>query len=223
MLLKREKHQIDLFKGQGWHLREIIPYYVGALLLFYAFMGISKSAESHLSLLLMNFGQTIIFGVIVGSGLLITLRKVKGKVSVLGVQSADLYWIIICFVLQHGIFTHYFIRKLGDIDLIRFTLLSAYNFFSNILSPIIEEYLISGLMLIPACKIFGLAAGVISVSILRALTHLNYNSIQLFSNFIVFGIIGSYLYLRTKRLVIPIIYHSLLNFLITLRDWPILK
>jgi len=74
------------------------------------------------------------------------------------------------------------------------------------------------MMFIPVSRLVGLKAGAVLVSLLRILIHFNYNIQELMTNFALLGLLGCYLYIKTKRIIAPLILHSFINFFVSLRE-----
>lgn len=218
LINRKVTRQIGYLDEQNWSISEVLPFYWGTFLLFIVSSGAFKNNNTYW-IILYDFAISLIYGIIVFIGIKITVINKGLKVNVIGTKNSDFYWIIITFTIQYVIINYYFIAKLFEKDLSRFFLLSGSVFFSNIFYPIVEECLILGLMFVPTCRIAGTPFGIVLISILRASAHFGYNFNQLLYNVIIFGIIGSFLYLKSKRLIAPILYHSWINFFITIRDW----
>jgi membrane protease YdiL (CAAX protease family) len=84
--------------------------------------------------------------------------------------------------------------------------------------PIIESVLYLGMMFIPTIRIVGIVKSAVLISLLQALSHLNYNSIEVVINFVLFGLLGCYLFIKSKRIIVPLLFHSVINFFVLLRE-----
>ena len=85
-----------------------------------------------------------------------------------------------------------------------------YAFSGLIFAPIMEEFLFRGILFQKQAIKKNIFKGIFFSALVFAIVHFRYDIIPLFTG----GVILALLYLNTKRLIIPIIYHFFFNFMI---------
>jgi membrane protease YdiL (CAAX protease family) len=140
-------------------------------------------------------------------------RKILSP-EVIGAKNFDLYWLAILIAIQYSILLICLYSKNSESGSISIFWMLGYFSITLIFWPIIETVFYLGMMLIPTSRMFGLIKGAILISSLQALSHFNYNSVEVVITFIIFGLLGSYLYIKSKRIIVPLLVHSLINFLV---------
>lgn len=86
----------------------------------------------------------------------------------------------------------------------------AYAILAVIFAPIIEELLVRGLIFQKLAIKKNVIQGLLISAIIFAVIHFRYNLVPLF----VTGIILVILYLKTKQLIVPIVYHFMYNLMV---------
>lgn len=82
-----------------------------------------------------------------------------------------------------------------------------------IFAPIIKEIFYRGIVLHKIAVRNGITLGILISAFVFAIMHFRYDIVPLFIS----GIISAILYLKTKQLIIPIIFHSFYNLIVTAR------
>jgi membrane protease YdiL (CAAX protease family) len=73
------------------------------------------------------------------------------------------------------------------------------------------------MMFIPTSRILGLLNGAVLVSLLRTVIHFGNNLPVLAISFIM-GLLGCYLYIKIKRILVPLLLHSSFNFFVLMQE-----
>jgi membrane protease YdiL (CAAX protease family) len=145
----------------------------------------------------------------------------KGRLtplSVLGAKNSDIYWILLLAAIQFSVISIFLYDRSSIESYSRIFLLLGHISIALIFWPIIESVLYLGMMLIPTIRIVGIVKGAILISLLQALSHFNHNPFEMVLNFTLFGLLGCCLYLKTKRIIVPLLLHSAINFFVLLHD-----
>jgi membrane protease YdiL (CAAX protease family) len=143
--------------------------------------------------------------------------------SALGAKSSDIYWILLFNAIQFVVLLILLYDRSSIESYSRVFLLLGYISLALIFWPIIESVLYLGMMFMPTSRIVGLVKGAVLISLLQALSHFNHNSIEMVINFTLFGLLGCYFYIKTKRIIVPLLLHSAINFFVLLHDLKFLS
>jgi membrane protease YdiL (CAAX protease family) len=144
-------------------------------------------------------------------------RKIL-SLNVIGAKSSDVYWVIILIAIQHSVLLYIFYNKNIMSNSSHVFWILGISSITLIFWPIIESVFFLGLMFIPTGRIVGLVKGAVLISILQALIHFNHDFWEVFINFALFGILGCYLYIKSRRIIVPLLLHSTINFFVLLRS-----
>jgi membrane protease YdiL (CAAX protease family) len=175
------------------------------------------------SLIRLHIFISFITTLLAGTVLFFAIKRIMGKrrlipLNVLGAKSSDIYWILLFITFQFGVMLILLYDTVSIESYSRVFLMLGQISLTLIFWPIIESVLYLGMMFIPASRIVGIVKGAIIISLLQTLSHFNHNPIEMAINFALFGLLGCYLYIKTKRIVIPLLLHSAINFFVLLRD-----
>jgi len=216
LLFKSGNKQITIFERHDWTVNRILPVYWSLAVLSlvgviaYWFM----PNKFHHQLLL--FPLTIVAGVILFTTLRRVVSKQNGSMKVIGLKKNDIYYFIAVAAIQIvalGVLLHK-----NSIKFIHIPFLLSYFSIPLICWPVIEEVYYRGMLYIPTSRKVGLLVGAILISLLQALIHFDQDTPALTINFTVLGLFGCYLYIKTRRIIVPLLLHSSLNFFVLLRD-----
>ena len=134
----------------------------------------------------------------------------------IGYKNSDAWWFALLVVMEYGMLIAVFhdkaLQKPG-VAMWFFSYLSIILVFW----PLIEEVFYLGMLFIPTTRVVGLIKGAVLVSLLGALIHFGHRAPSLALNFLM-GLLGCYLYVKTRRILVPLLVHSGLNFIMLMRD-----
>lgn len=218
LLKKRQHHNLKQFSYQTWSAKDTLPFYW--LLVFISLTGfILYKAE------LSTWWQVIVTDVTTLAGsvvLLITIRfllgeKKKRLPEVIGFNARDVYWFSGLVIVEYVALVAILLGRNGDQYFYALLLPAVYLSMTIIFWPIIEDVFFLGMMFIPVSRTVRLAIGAVLVSLLRTIPHFAQNGPQLLLTFLIFGLLGCYLYIRSGRIVVPLVLHSGINFAVIVR------
>jgi len=219
LLTRKENNHVESFSQQTWSTKEILPVYWILIFLSFICFILYKSY---------NVGRLYIFAsyiytFLTGSILFFYAKRImsgKGIFSfeTIGAKSFDLYWLSILFAIQCGILSVILYNKFPIEEYSHIIWLLVYFSITLFFWPVIETVLYLGMLLIPTGRIIGLVKSAILISLLQALSHFDHNPPELLINFLIFGLLGCYLYIKSKRIIVPLMVHSSINFFILIRD-----
>ena len=211
--------KVEYFPQQKWSIREVLPVYWIFIFITLISVILYQENPSRRLYIFESFISTILAGFILIFALKRIMRKWKIlSISVIGAKSSDIYWIIALGAIQFSLLSVILAsRNSVSVDS-RFFLMLGHFSITLICWPILESVLYLGMMFIPTIRIVGLVKSAVLISLLQALSHFSYNSMDVAINFALFGLLGCYLYIKSKRIIIPLLLHSIINFFVLLRD-----
>lgn len=219
LLTRKENNHVEYFSQQTWSTKEILPVYLVLIFLSFICFILYKNY---------NVGRLYIFASLIytfltGSILFFYAKRIMSRKGIfsfetIGAKSYDLYWLSILIAIQCSVLSVILYNKFSIEDYSHIFWLLVY--FSVVLFfwPVIESVLYLGMLFIPTGRIMGLVKSAILISLLQALSHFHNNPSELLINFIIFGLLGCYLYIKSKRIIVPLMVHSSINFFILIRD-----
>jgi membrane protease YdiL (CAAX protease family) len=205
-------------------VRELLPvYWIFVFISIITVILFKTNSLVHLYILV-----SLITTLLAGFVLFFAIKKIMGKrrlmpLNVLGAKSSDIYWILLFTAIQFGVVLILLYDRSSIESYSRVLLFLGHISLALIFWPIIESVLYLGMMFIPTSRIVGLVKGAILISLLQALSHFNHNSIEMVINFALFGLLGCYFYIKTKRIIVPLLLHSAINFFVVLHDMKFLS
>jgi membrane protease YdiL (CAAX protease family) len=219
LLMREENIQVEYFDQQTWTTREILPFYWVFIFIFLIWLFLFKTYSDGIHYLFVSYILTFL----AISILFFAAKKTIGRnrilsLKVIGAKSTDLYWLLILIATQCSILFVYFYNRNSALDCSRIFLMLGYSSITLVFWPVIESVFYLGMMFIPTSRIVGLVKSAILVSLLQTLSHFSYNLPEMIINFTLFGLLGCYLYIKSKRIIVPILVHSSINFLVLIRD-----
>jgi membrane protease YdiL (CAAX protease family) len=219
LLIKKENNQVEYFPQQTWSTREVLPVYWIFIFISLILLIFYKTYPS---------GRLYIFALYVstflaGSILMFAAKMIMGRrrimsLKVIGARSSDLYWLLILIAIQYSILLVFLYNKNFAADHSRIPFILVYFSIILVFWPVIESVFYLGMMFIPTSRIVGLVKSAVLISLLQALSHFSYSSAEVVVNFTIFGLLGCYLYIKSKRIIVPLLLHSVINFFVLLRD-----
>lgn len=218
LLTIKKKHQIECFQKQTWSIKETLPIYWAITFVTVIGLFLSKDISPSRLSIIVSYIHTFLVGFILFIPVIFIISKRRLTFAVIGLKKSDVYWFLIFFVIQFSILIvllfvvktpESYGRTLWGLSLISITI---------VFWPIIEEVLYLGMMFIPVSRLVGLKASAVLVSLLRTLVHFNHNIPELMTTFTLLGLLGCYLYIKTKRIIVPVILHSFINLFVSLRE-----
>ena len=218
LLTRKENNQVEYFSQQTWSTKEVLPvYFVFAFLSLICLILYKANTARHIYIF-----TSYIFTFLAGSILFFAAKMIMGRRGIfsfetIGAKSSDLYWLLIFISIQYSVLSVILFSRNSIEDHNRILWILGYFSITLVFWPIIESVFYLGMMFIPTSRIMGLAKSAILISLLQALIHFNYNSAETVVNF-TFGLLGCYLYIKSKRIIVPLMVHSSINFFILIRD-----
>lgn len=214
----KETKDIQYFREQTWSVRDILPTYL--LLSFLPLIGLYL--YNVFPIKLYYLAVTHILTILAALILFLTIKKViihKRQLSykVIGLKSYDIYIYLIVIFASYGMIIGIILAndKIHSYSGIFHTTLYAFTVIG--LWPIIEDIFYIGIMLIPTSRTTGVTIGAVIVSLSRTLAHFHYGPKAILTNGIL-ALLGCYLYIKLKRILAPVLLHSLVNSALLLRD-----
>jgi len=217
--IKRRNIEVKYFPQQKWSIREVLPVYWVFVFISLISVILYKTHSSVRLYIFTSYISTLLAGFV----LFFAVKKIMGKrrissLGVIGAKSSDIYWILLFTTIQFSVLSIIlYSRNSIEYDNHVFGMLGHFSI-TLIFWPIIESVLYLGMMFIPAIRIVGLVKSAVLISLLQALSHFNHSSIEMVINFALFGLMGCYLYIKSKRIIVPLLLHSAINFFVLLRD-----
>jgi len=219
LLMREENIQVEYFRHQRWSIKEVLRFFWIFMLLYLIWIFFYKTNPDNRIYIIISY----IFTFLAGSVLLFATKMIIGRrrlsvLKVIGAKNSDLYWIAILISLQYTILLVLFFRGNSVSDPVPTLWMLGYFPVTLIFWPVIESVFYLGMMFIPTSRIVGLLKGAVLISLLQALSHFEYSLSEVVTNFSVFGLLGCYLYIKSERIIVPLLVHSSINFLILMRD-----
>ncbi len=219
LLMRKENNQVEYFPQQTWSIREVLPYYWGLIFLLIIWLIMFKTRSDRHSYTLVSFVLTFF----ACSILFIAVKKITSRggmspIKAIGAKSNDFYWLLLFVVIQYSILIVYLYSINSYLNPLRLLWMLGYFSITLLVWPIIESVLYLGLMLIPTSRKVGVIKSAVLISLLQALSHFSYNISEVATNFTIFGLLGCYLYIKSKKIIVPLFVHSSINFLLLIRD-----
>ena len=219
LLIKKGNSQVEYFPEQTWSTREVLPVYWVFILIFLIWLFLYKTNPTGTQ----SVYASIIFTFLAGLALFLAAKIIIGKrkllwFRVIGARNSDLYWFLFFIAFEYGFLLFFLFSINQSSNHIRILLMLGYFSITLVFWPVIESVLYLGMMFIPTSRIVGLVKSAILISLLQALSHLDYKLTELFINFSIFGLLSCFLYIKSKRIIVPLLLHSCINFFILLRD-----
>jgi membrane protease YdiL (CAAX protease family) len=226
LLIFREKeNKIDIFPQQTWSVNEVLPiYWIFILISISSVIFYKTNPSGHTydtaSYLLTFLAVFILFF----AAKKITDKRKILSISAIGAKSSDIIWILLFTSIQFCALSIFLLYEKNSIESYSHVIrLFGHFSIALVFWPIIESVLYLGMMLIPTTRRVGVVNGIVIISLLQALSHFNDNTIDTILNFTFFGLIGCYLYIKIRRIIVPLLLHSAINFLILLREIKLLS
>lgn len=219
LLTRKENYQAEYFSHQAWTTRDVLPvYWVFIVILLSLIVLFNFNSNRRLYIIISSI-LTLLAGSILFCAIKILFRKRKiTSIEVVGAKSSDLYWLLILIVIQYSILLVFLYSKNSVVDHRRIFWVLGYYAITLVLWPVIESVFYLGMMFIPTSRIVGVIKSAVLISILQSLSHFNYDFPELIKNFAIFGLLGCYLYIKSGRIIVPLLVHSSVNFLALTRD-----
>ena len=219
LLTQKENNQVEYFPQQTWSVREVLPFYWSLLLLLIIWLILFKTKSDVYRYISVSY----LLAFLAGSILFFAVKKIMGErglspIKTIGAKSNDLYWLLLLVAIQYSILLFYLYRINSLSDPLRIIWMLGYFSITLLFWPIIESVLYFGMMLIPTSRLVGLIKSAVLISLLQALSHFYYNISEVVINFTIFGLMSCYLYIKSKRIIVPLFVHSSINFLLLMRD-----
>jgi len=217
LLTRKENQQVTYFPKQTWSAREVVPVYWMLVLISLTMLILYKIIpERHLyqflSIIITLF---TVFILLVAARIIITKKRGLPP-YVIGFKASDVYCFVILIVIQYSTLIAFFHEKvMQDYSLV--TWFFVYISIMLVFWPVIEETFYLGMIFIPTSRIFGLLNGAVLISLLRTVIHFGNNLPALAISFIM-GLLGCYLYIKIKGILVPLLLHSSFNFFVLIRD-----
>jgi membrane protease YdiL (CAAX protease family) len=219
LLIKREGIKVKYFPQQTWSTRDVLPIYLVIVLISLISVILYKTYHGGRLYIFASYIFTFLAGSVLffGAKIIMGKRKVL-SLKVIGAKSFDLYWLLILIAIQYSVLSVVLYSGNSVADDSRIFWILGHFSITLIFWPVIESVLYLGMMFIPTIRIVGLVKSAVLISLLQALSHFNYNSTEGVIYFTIFGLLVCYLYIKSKRIVVPLLVHSSINFLVLMRD-----
>lgn len=219
LIIKKRNIKVEYFPQQTWSIREVLPVYWAFIFITLISVILYKANASGRPYIFASYISTFLAGFI----LFFAVKKIMRKrrilsLSVIGAKSSDIYWILSLIAIQFSLLSVTLYSRNSVADDSRVFWMIGHLSITLIFWPIFESVLYLGMMFIPTSRIVGLLKSAVLISLLQALSHFNHNLIEVVINFTLFGLLGCYLYIKSKRLIVPLLLHSAINFFVLLRD-----
>jgi membrane protease YdiL (CAAX protease family) len=219
LIIKGRNYKVEYFPQQTWSIREVLPFYWAFTFIIIFSVILYKANPSGHLYISTSYMSTFLAGFI----LFLAIKKIMVKkrispLSSIGAKSSDIYWVLSLIAIQFSLLSVILYSRnwVGGGSHV-FWMLGHFSI-TLIFWPIFESVFYLGMMFIPTTRIVGLVKGAFLISLLQALSHFNYNSIEVVINFALFGLLGCYLYIKSKRIIVPLSLHSAINFFVLLRS-----
>jgi membrane protease YdiL (CAAX protease family) len=219
LLMRKENNKVEYFHKQTWTTREVLPVYWVFIFIFLIWLILFKINSDERLYIFASYILTFL----AGSILFFAAKKTIGKrgvlsLKVIGAKSTDLYWLLVLIAIQYIILLVYLFNGNSALDYTRILMMLGYFSITLIFWPVIESVFYLGMMFIPTSRLVGLIKSAILISLLQALSHFYYNLPEVAINFTIFGLFGCFLYIKSKRIILPLMVHSSINFLVLIQD-----
>jgi membrane protease YdiL (CAAX protease family) len=219
LLMRKENSQVEYFHQQTWTTREVLPVYWVFIFIFLIWLVLFKINPDERLYIFASYILTFLAGFILFFSAKKTLSKRKLlSLKVIGAKITDIYLLLILIFIQYSILLVYLYNRNSELDYSRILIMLGYFSITLIFWPVIESVFYLGMMFIPTSRLVGLMKSAILISLLQALSHFYYNLPEVIINFLIFGLFGCFLYIKSKRIILPLMVHSSINFLLLLRD-----
>jgi membrane protease YdiL (CAAX protease family) len=216
LLFKNGDKQIAIFEQQDWAVNKILPVYWALAVLSLVSLVTYRLMPNKFHQQLLSFPLTVVVGAILFTTLRHVVSKQNGLMKAIGLKKNDIYYFIAVGLIQ--IVAVAILLHKNRIKFVYIPFLLSYVSITLICWPVIEEVYYRGMLYIPTSRKVGLLTGAILISMLQVLPHFWQDIPALAINFTVFGLFGCYLYIKTRRIIVPVLLHSSLNFFVTLRE-----
>lgn len=218
LIVRKRNIKVEYFPQQAWSIREVLPVYWVFIFISLISVILYKTNPSGRLYIFTSYISTFLAGFI----LFLAVKKIMRKrrilsLSVIGAKSSDIYWILVLIAFQFSLLLVILYSRNSVVDDSRVFWMLGHFSITLIFWPVFESVLYFGMMFIPTIRIVGLVKSAVLVSLLQALSHFNHNSMEVVINFTLFGLLGCYLYIKSKRIIVPLLFHSLFNFVVLLR------
>jgi membrane protease YdiL (CAAX protease family) len=219
LLMRKENNQLEHFPQQTWSIKEVLPFYWCLIFILIIWLILFETRSDGHRYIIVSYILTFLACSII----FFAVKKITGRrgilpIKAIGAKSTDLYWLLFLTAIQYSILLVYLYSRNSLSDPLRILYMSGYFSITLLFFPILESVLYFGMMLIPTSRIVGLVKSAVLISLLQALSHFNYSSAEVVINFTIFGLLGCYLYIKSKRIIVPLIVHSSINFLVLIRE-----
>ena len=219
LIIKGSNIKVEYFPQQMWSTREVLPVYWVFVFISIISVILFKTNSSVRLYIFASFISTLLAGFV----LFFAIKKIMGRrrilsLSVLGAKNSDVYWILLFTAIQFCVLSIFLYDRNSIASYSRVFWMLGHFSVALIFWPIIESVLYLGMMFIPTIRIVGLVKSAVLISLLQALSHFNYNLTEMVINFTLFGLLGCYLYIKSRRIIVPLLFHSTINFFVLLRD-----
>ena len=217
LVTRSEIRKIGYFSEQSWTVEETFPVYWAFVLLSLISLMFYRNISDKFVYQVISYMISLLGGFILYVGIKIIISKKKLSLKVIGLKPSYIFWFLTFILIQYIILFAFFSGKaIQDFSLFIWSL----AYFSIVLAiwPIIEEFFFLGMLFIPTSRKVGIVTGAVIVSLLQTLVHFNHTAAELAINFVTYGLLACYLYIKTRGVLAPVLLHSLLNFFVLLRD-----
>jgi membrane protease YdiL (CAAX protease family) len=220
LITSKKENKTDNFPQQTWSINEVLPVYCIFVLISISSVILYKINPSGGIYATASYILTFLAGLI----LFFATKKIMDKrkilsISAIGAKSFDIIWIVLFTAVQFCVLSIFLLYEKNSIESYsRIVRLFGHFSITLVFWPIIESVLYLGMMLIPTTRRVGVVNGVFIISLLQALSHFNDSTIDTVMNFTLFGLIGCYLFIKTRRIIVPLLLHSAINFFVLLRE-----
>lgn len=209
---------LKCFSAQTWKGKDVLPLYLFFMVVPLLGFVLHKSAiRAHIYYFLWIGLSLVVAMGLVAWFYIIPIKREKQSIESIGMKLKDGYLLmvinsILLFLIlgiigynEPSVFTY----KTAIVMLTAFLVVSFW--------PVLEEVFYLGIMYIPLSRILGLLFGAVLVSLSSAFAHYHYDLENILMNSVVMAF-GCFVYVKTRRLIWPIVMHSLLNSFVLLRD-----
>lgn len=219
LIVKKRNVNVKYFPQQTWSTRELLPVYWIFVFISLISVILYKIYPSGRLYIFASYISTFLAASVLFFAVKIILGKRKIlSLNVIGAKGSDIYWLLMLVAIQFTVLSIILYSRNPSADYNRVLWMLGHFSITLIFWPIIESVLYLGMMFIPTIRIVGIVKSAVLISLLQALSHLNYNSIEVVINFVLFGLLGCYLFIKSKRIIVPLLFHSVINFFVLLRE-----
>jgi membrane protease YdiL (CAAX protease family) len=215
LLCKSENSAITIFEPQNWSILQILPIYwiyaVLSLISVFVYPSLFSKGYYQIPIPVAIFSVVILFAIIRHFA-----EKKSGFLKLVCLNKTHIYYFI-AFILLQFVAVGTLLYK-NNIDLTRITYILSFSSVVVVFAPIIEEVYFKGMLFIPTCRKAGIFFGALLISSLQTLVHFTSTLPQLLVIFFILGLLGSYLFIRTRKIIAPLFLHSTFNFIVLMRE-----